>query len=164
MISERMAKMINDQINFENESAHIYLAMANFLRAENLNGASSWMIGQYKEEKFHGKKLYDYMHEQGAEVEIRGFETPRQKYDNVLEVLEVSLEHEKLVTSKFVELMKVAKEENDFTTEAFLQWFLLEQVEEEDTLNDLIARYHMYPQPAHLLLFDKDMGQMRNDK
>lgn len=158
MISKKMAEMLNEQMNFENESAHVYLGMANFCKAENLNGAESWLVAQFKEEKYHGKKIYDYLHEQGADVTITGFETPRNKYNDLLEVLTVSLEHEKLVTSKIVELMKLAKEEGDFATEAFLQWFILEQVEEEDTLNDLIARYHLYPQPAHLLLFDKDMG------
>ncbi len=159
MISEKMAAKLNEQMNFENESAHVYLAMANFCKAENLNGASSWMIAQYKEEKMHGKKIYDYLHDQGADVTITGFETPRSEYKDLLEVLEVSLEHEKLVTGKIIELIALAKEENDYATEAFLQWFILEQVEEEDTINDLIARYKMYPQPAHLLLFDKDMGQ-----
>ncbi len=158
MISTKMAQMLNEQMNFENESAHVYLAMASFLRSENLEGASSWMVAQYKEEKFHGKKIYDYLHEQGADVTITGFETPKNEYKDLLEVLEASLAHEKVVTAKIRDLMALAKEEQDYATEAFLQWFILEQVEEEDTLNDLIARYHLYPQPAHLLLFDKDMG------
>ncbi len=158
MISTKMAKMLNEQMNFENESAHVYLAMASYLKAENLNGASSWMIAQYKEEKAHGKKIFDYLHDQGAELTIEGFETPKNNYNGLLEVLEASLEHEKLVTSKIRDLIALAKEENDYATDAFLQWFILEQVEEEDTLNDLIARFHLYPQPAHLLLFDKDMG------
>ncbi len=158
MISDKMAKMLNEQMNFENESAHVYLAMASYLKAENLNGASSWMIAQYKEEKAHGKKIFDYLHDQGCDVTIEGFETPKNDYSGLLEILEASLEHEKLVTSKIYDLITLAKEENDYATEAFLQWFILEQVEEEDTLNDLIARFHLYPQPAHLLLFDKDMG------
>ncbi len=161
MLSTKMVEMLNEQMNFENESAHIYLAMANFLKAANLNGAESWMVAQFKEEKMHGKKIYDYLHEQGADVKITGFETPRSEYKDLLEVLEVSLEHEKLVTSKITDLMVQAKADNDFATEAFLQWFILEQVEEEDTLNELIARYHLYPQPAHLLLFDRDMGQRK---
>lgn len=158
MISTKIATMLNNQMNFENESAHVYLAMANWAKSANLNGAESWMIKQFKEEKFHGKKIYDYLHEQGAEVTIGGFDTPRSEFKDLLELLNAALEHEKLVSANFKELMIAAKEENDFATEAFLQWFILEQVEEEDTLNDLIARYHLYPQPAHLLLFDKDMG------
>lgn len=161
MISTKMATMLNEQMNFENESAHVYLAMANWAKGANLNGAEAWMIKQYKEEKFHGKKIYDYLHEQGADVTITGFETPRSEYKDILEVLQEALAHERLVTSRLVELMKVAKEETDFATEAFLQWYILEQVEEEDTLNDLIARYNLYPQPAHLLLFDKDMGMRK---
>lgn len=158
MISEKLAAKLNEQMNFENESAHVYLAMANFCKAANLKGAESWMVAQFKEEQFHGKKIYDYLHEQGADVTITGFETPKSEYRDLLEVLETSLAHEKKVTAKIHELMEMAKAENDYATEAFLQWFVLEQVEEEDTLNDLIARYHLYPQPAHLLLFDKDMG------
>ncbi len=161
MISEKMATMLNEQMNFENESAHVYLAMANWAKAANLSGAESWYVAQFKEEKMHGKKIYDYLHEQGADVTITGFETPRSEYKDLLETLEVSLDHEKLVTKKITDLMILAKEENDYATEAFLQWFILEQVEEEDTLNDLIARYNLYPQPAHLLLFDKDMGMRK---
>ncbi len=157
MISEKMAKELNKQMNFENESAHVYLAMANFLRKENLDGASSWMIKQYKEERFHGKKIYDYLHEQDADVTIEGFTTPRKTYTDILDVLEVALKHEQEVTQRFNKLMDLAKEEKDYQTEAFLAWFILEQVEEEDTLRDLIGRYHLYPK-AHLLLFDRDMG------
>lgn len=159
MISKKMEQKLNEQMNFENESAHVYLAMANFLRKENLDGACAWMIAQYKEEKRHGKKIYDYLHEQDAEVTIEGFTTPQNTYENLLDVLEKSLEHEMLVTSKVRDLMALAKAENDYATEAFLQWFILEQVEEEDTLKALITRFHQYPQPAHLLLFDKDMGE-----
>ncbi len=158
MISKRLADKLNEQMNFENESAHVYLAMANFCKGANLNGAESWMVAQFKEEQYHGKKIYDYLHDQGADVTITGFETPQNTYANLLEVLEEALAHEKKVTARINELMQIAKEENDYASEAFLQWFILEQVEEEDTLNDLIARYHLYPQPAHLLLFDKDMG------
>ncbi len=158
MISQKIEKMLNEQMNFENESAHIYLSIASFCKSQNLNGAESWFIAQYKEEKQHGMKIYDYLHEQGADVEICGFELPKVTYKDLLHVLEISLAHEQEVTKRITKLMEIAKAENDYATEAFLQWFILEQVEEEDTISELIARFNMYPQPAHLLLFDKEMG------
>ncbi len=158
MLSEKLNELLNEQMNFENESAHVYLAMASFCKQENLSGAETWFVAQYKEEKDHGKKIYDYLHEQDANVQIAGFKTPSASYKNLLDVLEAALAHEKEVTNRFIKIMEVAKEEKDYTTEAFIQWFLLEQVEEEDAVKELIARYHLYPQPAHLLLFDKEMG------
>ncbi len=157
MISKRMNEALNTQMNFENESAHVYLAMASYLRKESLDGASSWMIKQYKEEKFHGKKMYNYIHEQDGDVVITGFETPKNEYQDILDVLETALAHEKEVTRRIYDLMKLAKEENDYATEVFLAWYIEEQVEEEDTLRDLISRYHLYPK-AHLLIFDREMG------
>ncbi len=160
MISKKMNDALNIQMNFENESAHIYLAMANFLKKESLDGAASWMINQYKEEKSHGKKIYNYLHEQDGDITIEGFESPKNTYDDILDVLETSLAHEQEVTRRIYEIMSLAKEEGDYQTEAFLNWFVLEQVEEEDTLRDLISRYHLYPK-AHLLIFDKEMGQRK---
>ncbi len=161
MISEKMAKALNEQMNFENESAHVYLAMASWLRSEDLDGASSFMIAQYKEEKGHGRKIYDYLHEQDWMPTITSFQTPESSFENILEVLESAYAHEQKVTAKFIELMDLARLEKDYATEALLQWFISEQVEEEDTIRGLIARYHKYPK-AHLLLFDKDMGSMRD--
>ncbi len=157
MISKKMNDALNTQMNFENESAHVYLAMASYLRKESLDGAASWMIKQYKEEKFHGKKMYNYIHEQEGDVVITGFETPKSEYNDILDVLETALAHEKEVTRRIYDLMKLAKEENDYATEVFLGWYVEEQVEEEDTLRDLISRYHLYPK-AHLLIFDREMG------
>ncbi|MFV0246452.1 MAG: ferritin [Mycoplasmatales bacterium] len=158
MISKKIEKLLNDQMNFENESAFIYLAMSNFLRRSNLDGASKWMLHQYKEEQGHARKIYDYLHENGCDVHIDGFKNPTNTYKDIEEVLNTALKHEQLVTSKFVKIMDQAKSEKDYATESFIQWFILEQVEEEDNVQDLIDRFKLYPK-AHLLLFDKDMGQ-----
>ena len=156
-MDKRLEDAINDQLNFEFESAHVYLAMAGYIATLGLEGFESWMYVQYEEEISHARKFIDYINERGGRVRIKGFETPRNDFDSLLEVLEVSLGHEKLVTSKINNLMKIAYEVQDYAAISFLQWYVSEQVEEEDNFSKLIDKVKLV-KDAGLYHLDKEVG------
>jgi len=99
-MNQKLVDAINDQLNYEIESAHIYLAMAGYVGSLGLEGFENWLMVQYEEELAHAKKFMAYLNERGARVKVTGFGNPRNDYDSILEVFEVSLKHEYTVTDR----------------------------------------------------------------
>lgn len=156
-MNKKLQDAINTQINFEIESAHIYLAMQSYVAEEGLNGFENWLDIQYQEELAHAKKFMKFVNERGGRVLITGFEDPRNDYTSLLEVFEVALEHEKEVTRRINEIMFMAHEEKDYATISFLQWFIDEQVEEEDNFSNLITQIKRV-QSGGLYMLDKELA------
>jgi len=157
-MNEKMVKAINTQLNFELESAHVYLAMQNYFASISLNGFEKWFNVQYKEEVEHAEKFMAYLNDRGERVEITGFESPKNQFSSVLEVLETSLNHEKEVTRRINELMKLAIEINDYASVSFLQWYIDEQVEEEANFSLLIDKVKMMDGKG-LYILDRELSQ-----
>ena len=108
MMNKKLVDAINTQINYEIESAHVYLAMQSYISTLGLDGFVNWFGIQFEEELAHARKFIKFMNDRGARVDIRGFEDPRNDFTSVLEVLEVSLAHEKGVTDRINNLMSIA--------------------------------------------------------
>lgn len=156
-MNKRIEDAINEQLNFEIESAHIYLAMNGYVATLGLEGFVQWFDVQYQEELAHSKKFMNYINERGGRVIIKGFEDPRTEYKSLQEVFEVALEHEYEVTKRINNIMKIAHEENDYATISFLQWFIDEQVEEEDSFSTMIDKIKLV-KDAGLYMLDKEVG------
>ena len=139
-MNQKLVKAMNKQLNFELESAHVYLAIQNYFASCSLSGFESWFNIQYQEEVAHAKKFMRYLNERGERVEITGFESPNNQFNSVLEALEASLNHERIVTKNINDLMDMALELKDHASTSFLQWYIDEQVEEEATFSDLIDK------------------------
>ncbi|PLX65857.1 MAG: ferritin [Denitrovibrio sp.] len=139
MASDKMNKALNAQLNFEYYSAYVYLAMAAHADNIGLKGISSWFDAQYQEEMMHATKFLHYIMDRGV-VELETIEKPRKEYKDVLEMFEVTLEHEQEVTAKINDLATLAIEEKDHATNSFLQWFINEQVEEEATVKEILDK------------------------
>ena len=133
MLSEKMIKAINGQINREICSAYLYLGMGSYASSKGLNGIANWFSVQVQEELSHAQKMYDYVVQEGGRVMLLDIESPPQEYSSAKELFEKTLAHEKAVTGLINELVDVAKEEKDSNTESFLKWFVTEQIEEETT-------------------------------
>ncbi len=155
MTNELLVKL-NDQMNFEIESAHVYLAMAGYCSDLGLEGFENWFLVQYEEELFHAKKLYKYINEKGQRVNVTGFESPKNEYGSLLEAFEAALEHEKKVTANFYDIMDLAVEQKEYATISYIQWFIDEQVEEEDNVASIINKIKLV-KDSGLYLLDKDM-------
>ena len=139
MASAKMNKALNAQLNFEYYSAYVYLAMAAHADDKGLKGISNWFTAQYEEEMMHATKFLKYIMDRGV-VELETIEKPRKEYKDVLEMFEITLEHEEEVTAKINELATLAIDEKDHATNSFLQWFINEQVEEEATVKEILDK------------------------
>lgn len=151
---------LRTQMVFELESAYIYLGMAAWLKNNNWNGFSTFMTEQAHEEYDHTMRFYDYLMDIGEEVYFDQLNAPKKDYKSVAEVFEEALKHEKVVTSNIHSLYKRAKEENDFATQKFLDWFITEQVEEEATFDEIThVLKNIKDSYTGLYLYDKELGQ-----
>ncbi len=159
MISEKLFNELNEQVNFEFYSAHIYLAMASYCSSIDYDGAANFFTVQAEEERFHGMKLYNYMNETDGIVTLKAIPEPNNKYDGLIQVFKKALEHEKLVTSRIYNLMDIATEEKEHATISMLKWYLDEQVEEEATLKKLIKRLERLDGDGHgLFMVDEELA------
>ncbi|QVK20211.1 ferritin [Mycoplasmatota bacterium] len=158
MLTKRLEKALNDQMNFEIYSAHIYLAMAGYCAELGLEGFENWFLVQYEEELFHAKKFFKFISSKGGRIIITGFENPENDYPSLLSVYEKSLEHEQLVTSRIYDLMSIAHEEKEYATTSFLQWFIDEQLEEEESVANIISKIKLV-KDAGLYLLDQEVAQ-----
>ena len=143
MLNEEIQEKLNQQVNNELYAAYIYQAMGAQFEAESLEGFASWMDLQTQEELEHARKIYDYINERGGRVELRAIAEPPKDFGTPLEAFQAALEHEEMVTGKINELMSLARKHDDYATESFLQWFVDEQVEEEESVNAIIDKLEM---------------------
>ena len=160
MFSEKMVKAMNDQIHHELESAYIYLSMAAYFAEENYPGFAHWMKMQFDEEMIHAFKFYDYIHSRGAKVVLQGIEQPPVKFDSPLAAFETSLGHEQKITADIHKLYALALEEKDYPSLSFLQWFIDEQVEEEEHVGGVVEDVkRVGGSEQGLLMLDRELGQ-----
>ena len=159
MISEKLEKAFNDQINKELYSEYLYLSMQAYFERTGLTGFVNWMKIQVQEEHAHGMGMFDYVHERGGKVELMAIDKPRTEWSSPLDVFENVLEHEEYVTSRINALMDVAEEVKDRAALTFLDWYLKEQVEEESNVGAVLDKLKLIGDDKHaLLLLDKDLG------
>lgn len=160
MASEKLLKELNDQFNFELLSGYAYVGMAGYCKAENMNGFAHFFIKQAEEEYEHAMRFYDFIYDMDGRVETQDIPAQKNEYESFLETFESALAHEKLVTSKIYDLLESAKSEKCHATIEFLQWFVKEQVEEENTMKDIIAILKGIDGHYNgLYLLDKELGK-----
>lgn len=131
MISEKMEKAINEQINAELFSAYLYLSMSACFHAAGLDGMAHWMAVQEQEEKAHAMKFFKHIVDRQGRVKLAAIEAPQFEWASPLEAFEAAYKHEQYITGRINNLVKIAAEENDNAAGIMLQWFVTEQVEEE---------------------------------
>ena len=137
MIKERISIELSKQFNAELYSSYLYLSMAGWLSHKGLPGFEHWMKCQAQEEMDHAIRFFDYINERGGSVQMDAIAKPDTEWESPLHVFEGVCAHEAHVTGLVNDLMSCAVEEKDFAAQAFLQWFITEQVEEESTVGDI---------------------------
>ncbi len=159
MVNKKMLKAFSDQVNKEFYSAYYYLSMVSFFEKKSLTGFANWMRIQAKEELGHGYKIYNYLISRGGEMEFETIEAPKEQWETVLDVVEALYEHEQFVTKSIHELMDLAMEEKDHASRSFIQWFVDEQVEEEDNASSLVDKVKFANgEPRSILFIDKELS------
>lgn len=140
MVSEKLVKALNDQMNFEFESANVYLATAAYCASESLDGFANFFLVQAEEERFHAMKFFNFINDIGHRATISQMAEPVNDYKSVLDAFEQGLEHEKAVSKKIYDIADIALDEREHATMAFLKWFIEEQVEEEASFDAIIQK------------------------
>lgn len=159
MLNPKIAKMLNDQVIKEFHSAYLYLDMANYYYDNNLNGFGNWFDVQTEEEKAHGMLILQYLRNNGHKAELNQIDAPAYNFKNFKEPLIAAFEHEKFVTASIHDIYAEAYLVKDFRTMQFLDWFVKEQGEEEQSADDLCQRFDMFgTDPKGLYLLDNELA------
>ena len=160
MISNAINSIINEQINKEFYSGYLYLSMSAYLRELGLFGFASWTKHQAKEEVEHGLKLFDYLIERNSFVTLKQIKTPEFEFNGIISIFNHIYDHEKCITESVMKIAKTAEEECDRTTLTFIDWFITEQIQEEQTVKDIIKRLEIFGDDnTSLFLMDKELGE-----
>jgi ferritin len=160
MLSKKMEKELNNQINAEFWSAFLYLSMTAYFEDKNLSGFANWMNIQYQEESTHALKLFKYINERGGVVKLQKIDEVKTEWKDEIEVFQDTLDHERKVTSLINNLVNIAIEEKDHATNNMLQWFVAEQVEEEANAEEILDQLKLIQGSKHgLLMIDRELKQ-----
>jgi ferritin len=160
LIGEKMQEALNQQINEELYSGYLYLSMSTYFHDEGLDGMAEWMKAQEGEERSHAMKLFDHLVERGGRVELKAIKEPAKEWDSPLAAWQAAYEHEQYITGKIYDLVDLAQEENDKAAWAMLQWFVTEQVEEEDQTSKVVqALERIGPSGNGLIMLDRSLGK-----
>ena len=159
MISKKLAKAINDQINAEMWSAYLYLSMSQDIYAKGFHGIAHWYKVQFLEEQAHAAIMINYLHSQDERVILAPIAKVKTEWKTVLAAFEETLEHEKKVTTMINGLCDIADEDKDRAASNFLAWFIDEQVEEEENARDLIRQCKMIDgNMGGMMMLDQALG------
>lgn len=157
-------KALNEQIKEELNAEHHYLASAVYLDGLSLEGMSQWMRAQAREEHGHAMRIFDFVLQRGGRVELNGVDAPRTNFDSPLAAFRHALEGERKVTAQINELYELATSRRDHATRVTLEWFITEQVEEEDTVRTIVDQLEMAgSDSAALLMMDQRLGERATD-
>ena len=142
-MNKKIMSAMNAQVNREFYAAYLYLALSAYYSSINLDGFASWMREQAKEEISHAMKFYDYIFERGGVVTLDAIEKPKLKLKGILEPFEAALAHEKKVTAWIYEIADLVYAEKDYASYSLIQWFIIEQVEEENNTSGICEKIKM---------------------
>ena len=158
-ITKKMEDAFNDQINKEYYSEYLYLAMKTMFANMNLEGFVNWFDIQVQEERAHAEGMYNYVLERGGNVELFAIDKPEIKGSTPLEIFKQVLEHEQFVTSRINALADVADEVKDRAALIFLNWYIKEQVEEESSVGNVLAKLELIGDDKQgLIALDKELA------
>jgi ferritin len=165
MLGKKLEDAINEQINKELYSSYLYLSMSAYCEAENLPGFAHWTRAQAQEEVGHAMRFFDYVNARGGRVVLKAIEMPTPVWKLPLEMFEQVLDHERKVTGMINRLYELALAEKEYATQMALQWFMTEQVEEEQNAGQVVEQLRRIgDQPMGLLVLDRQLGERETEE
>jgi len=160
MLTDKISKALNDQINAELYSSYLYLSMAAYFQDLNLSGFAQWMKVQALEELTHAMKFFGFVGDRGGRATMAPIDGPPIHWDSPLAAFQEVLAHEQKVTGLINDLVDLAISEKDHATNTFLQWFVTEQVEEEASANEVVQKLRLMGEAqGGLFMLDQELGQ-----
>ena len=159
MLNEKIQQALNDQVNMEFGAYYVYLSMSAYFEAEGLSGFAGWMYNHAQEEMTHAMKIFHYIHSRMGRVILQTIAAPTNTWESPLAAFEDAFQHERAVTISINKMVNLAREENDHATGSFLQWFVDEQVEEEELVDGVIQKLKLIGDfGAGLYMLDKELA------
>ncbi|MFN7958548.1 MAG: ferritin [Holophagaceae bacterium] len=160
MISKTMQDALNAQINLEQYSAQLYLAMSAHCTGKSFKGFAHWLTVQASEETAHAAKLIRFLLDRGGQLELKAIAAPPTDFGGVIQVFEQTLAHEKSITGRISALFEQARNEKDHASEIALQWYVTEQVEEELRVGEIVDHLRAVgDQGGAIWYLDSKMGK-----
>jgi ferritin len=162
MINSKIHKALNKQVNVEFSAFYSYLSMAAYFESHHMSGFAGWYKVQSNEEFKHAMRLYEYIISRGEKVILTAIEAPQTQGQSFLSVFEAAYAQELKVSALINALVDLAKRENDHATEVMLQWFVTEQVEEENMANSNVERFKFIKNTTEGIdAFDRELGSRK---
>lgn len=159
-MQKKMNEMLNEQMNKELESYYFYLALSGYFFQENWDGFGMWMLKQAEEEKEHAMKIYRHIIERQGTVTFNGIPKPTVSVKSPLDAFEQVYTHEQKITASIHQIMKAAQAENDYPTVVLMNWFVEEQMEEENTVDGIVQKLKKIGDSVQGLMFmDAKLGE-----
>lgn len=159
-MNPKIETALNSQINLELHAFYTYLSMAAYFESRGLAGFAAWMRHHADEEMMHAMKIYDYIHTRRGTVTLHAIGQPSPTWKSALDAFEDAFKHERKVSIAIDELVNLAREERDHATNSFLQWFVDEQVEEEQVVDEVIQKLKLIGDfTGGLYLLDRELAQ-----
>jgi ferritin len=159
MLAKKVEETMNEQLAIELQSSYVYLGMSSYCESASLPGCAQWLRAQAQEEYDHAMRFYGFITDRGARVRLRNLDAPPTDYPSALAVFEKALDHERSVTGSINKLYELVAKERDFASQAWLDWFATEQVEEEKTVGHIVDQIKMAGDKADVLFFiDRELG------
>ena len=165
MIGKKMEAALNEQIKEELASAYLYLSMSAHFAAEGWDGMAGWIRVQAQEEQEHAMRLFDHIVERGGKVKLHALPAPEAKWASPLAAFQAAYKHEQHITACIHGLVELAQKEKDHAAGAMLQWFVMEQVEEEDHASKAVQLLErMGSEGRGLVIADREFGRRVAEK
>ncbi len=159
MLNEKVQDAFNTQLNAELYSSYLYLSMSAYFEDINLPGFASWMRVQAEEELIHVMKFFGFIVERNGKMVMTAIDAPPTSWDSPLAVFGDAYKHECKISGNINELVNLAMEQKDYSANAFLQWFVTEQVEEENTADQVVQQLKlMADAPGGLFMLDRELA------
>jgi ferritin len=160
MLNKKIEDICNRQIEREAFSSNLYLAMAVWSETNGYAGVAGWLYAQAEEEKLHMLKFIKYINERGGKSVIPAIKKPVSTFKSVEDLFNEVLKHEEFVTASINEIVALTLTEKDFNTHNFLQWFVMEQVEEEASVKNILDKVRLVGK-NNMYQFDRDIMGLR---
>lgn len=160
MINDKIQNAFNEQIKLEIESAYLYLSMAAYCHSINLDGFANWLHVQSKEEMVHAMKFFDHIRDRGGRIHLQALTQPKAEWSSPKDVFKDAYKHEQFITGKINALVKLSQDVTDYAATPLLNWFIDEQIEEEDQTAKAVAVLERVGESgAGITMLDKEFGK-----
>ncbi len=160
MLKKKAEDICNRQVEREGYSSNLYLAMATWAENTGFSGVADWLYAQAEEERLHMLKFIRYINERGGKVVVPAFRKPPAEFKGVEEMFREVLKHEEFITASINEIVALTFSEKDFNTHNFVQWFVMEQVQEETNARAILDKLRLVGK-NNMYQFDRDIMSLR---